>query len=387
VSIRRRDFLLSGAAAVAGAAVPSAARAQFHQFSQQLTIAINAPLSGDRQGVGRQIADGVQGAIDEANRFSGYSTAFTMRMFDDLDALAQSMVNVQFAAADPTVLAVIGGTDGPLLTSSLPTYANNQVPLLVPGSTADGVTAQGYRIVWRLPTKDSLEGQLYARFLAKRKQQPKFALAVTQEGDYGYDVARSFVDQAKNAGLHADGYHFPYDKPDYARAAKFILEQNPDYIVLCGTTDAMGPLIPALRSAGYAGAFGATEGFYNQATLQRYPHAFAGGFISTSFPPLDRAPDVLNALTDFRARYPVTALSAFAYAATQIVISTARRTGANNRLTMMSALQRPSSYDTIVGSFEFLPTGDPVDPNVYFYTVADGKFKFIAPAHATSFVL
>ncbi|HLI95696.1 MAG TPA: ABC transporter substrate-binding protein [Candidatus Baltobacteraceae bacterium] len=385
--MQRKGFLLSGAAALAGAAVPSAARAQFGHFNQQLTIAINVPLSGDRQGMGQEIASGVQGAIDQANLYAGsYSTLFTMRTFDDMDALAQAMVNVQFAASDATVLAVIGGADGKLLTAALPTYANNQMPLLVPGSTADSVTAQGYRNVWRLPTADSQEGQFYARFLAKRKPQPKFALAVTQDGDYGMDVARAFVDQAKSAGMHVDGYHFPIDKPDYARAAKAILTQSPDYILLCGTTDDMGPLIPALRSGGYAGAFGGTEGFYNQTALQKYPDAFAQGFISTSFPPLDRAPDVLGALTNFRTRYRVTALSAFAYAAAQIVI-TAARTGATNRLTMMSTLQRPTSYNTLVGSFQFLPTGDPVDPNVYFYTIADGKFKFSAPAHATSFVL
>jgi ABC-type branched-subunit amino acid transport system substrate-binding protein len=388
VSIQRKEFLLSGAAALGTAAVPSVARAQFQRFNQQLTIAVNVPLSGDRQGIGQQIAGGVQAAIDEANLYSGaYSTAFTMRTFDDIDALAQSMVNVQFAAADPNMLAVIGGADGPLITASLPTYANNQMPLLVPGSTADSVTAQGYRIVWRLPTKDSQEGQFYARFLAKRKQPPKAALAVTQDGDYGYDVARAFVDEAKNVGLHADGYRFPFEKPDYVRAAKAILAGKPDYIVLCGTIEGMGPLIPALRSAGFAGTFGATEPFYDVASLQKYPNAFVNGFISSSFPPLERAPDVLGALTRFRTRYRVTALSSFAYAAAQIVIAAAKRTGANNRATMITTLQRPSSYDTIVGSFQFLPTGDPVDPNLYFYTVADGKFKYVSPAHPTSFVL
>jgi ABC-type branched-subunit amino acid transport system substrate-binding protein len=163
--------------------------------------------------------------------------------------------------------------------------------------------------------------------------------------------------------------------------------KKPDYVMLCGTTAAMGPLIPALKSAGYTGKFGATEAFYNQETLAKYADAFGGGFISTAFPPLDRAPDVLGALTDFRARYAVTSLSAFAYAAAQIVISAARRTGATSRLAAMSALQSPASYDTIVGSFQFAPTGDPVDPNLFFYTIVDGKFKYVAPSHPTSFVL
>lgn len=379
--------MLSGAAALAGAAVPSAARAQLQPYQQQLTIAVNAPLSGDRAVAGREIANGVQAAVDQVNQFSGsYASAYVMRTFDDMDALAQAIVNVQFAAADPTVLAVVGGFDGSLIAASLSSYANQQMPLIVPGSTADGVTAQGYRMVWRLPTKDSTEGQLHASFIAKRAK-PAMAMAVTQDGDYGYNVAQGFVSQAKSSKFNADGFDFPYEKPDYAAAAKRILEKKPDYILLCGTTDAMGPLIPALRSAGYAGKLGAAQGFYNQATLSKYADAFAGGYISTSFPPLERAPDVLNALTNFRARYQVTSLSAFAYAAAQIVIAASKHTASANRLTTMRALQTPSSYNTIVGSFQFTPTGDPLDPNVYFYEIADGKFKYVAPSHPTAFLL
>jgi branched-chain amino acid transport system substrate-binding protein len=387
VSIHRKGFLLSGAAALAGAALPSAARAQIRPFAQQLTLAVNVPLSGDRAAAGREVASGVQAAIDETNQLGGsYTTAYAMRTFDDMDALAQAMVNVQFAAADPTVLAVIGGFDGPLLTAALATYSNQQMPLIVPGSTADSVTGQGYRNVWRLPAKDTTEGQLHALFVARR-MHPKTALAVTQDGDYGPDVAHAFVDQAKSLKIAADGFQFPYDKPDYAAAAQRIAAKKPDYLILCGTTDAMGPLIPALRTAGFSGKLGATQGFYNQPTLAKYADAFDGGYISTSFPPLDRAPDVLNQLTDFRARYAVTALSAFAYAAAQIVIAASKRTGANNRLSTMTALQSPSSYNTIVGSFQFMPTGDPLDPNLYFYQTADGKFKYVAPYHSTSFVL
>ncbi|HEY9180737.1 MAG TPA: ABC transporter substrate-binding protein, partial [Candidatus Baltobacteraceae bacterium] len=162
---------------------------------------------------------------------------------------------------------------------------------------------------------------------------------------------------------------------------------NPEYVLLCGTTQAMGELIPALQTAGYKGKLGATEGFYNEMTLAKYAAALAGGFVSTSFPPLERAPDILNAFTDFRARYAVTSLSAFAYAAAQIVIAATKRTGATNRLAAMTALQQPSSYDTIVGSFQFAPTGDPVDPNLYFYKIEDGKFKYAGSSHPTSFVL
>ena len=387
--MKRRSFLFSGASALGAAALPHAARAQIfpNRFQQQLTIAVNVPLSGDRAEGGRQIADGIQAAVDYTNRFGGtFGSAFAMRTFDDMDALAQAMVNVQFAASDSTVIATVGGFDGSLISASLSSYENSQMPLLVPGSTADSVTSRGYRNVWRLPTKDTVEGQLAAQYIGKRAK-PKLAIAVTQDGDYGPDVAQGFLNQSKSSGFPGMLYLFGYDKPNFAGAAKELVAKNPDHVYLCGSTAAMGQLIPALHAAGYKGKFSASQGFYNQATLHDFADALQGGFISTSFPPLDRAPDVAIAFNDFRSRYPVTALSTFAYAAAQIVISAARRTGATNRLTLMSALQSPTPYNTMVGQFQFTPTGDPIDPLVYFYTVADGKFKFIAPSHATPFVL
>lgn len=387
--MKRSTFLTSGAAAAAAAGLPGVARAQFStQYQQQLTIGVNVPLSGDRGAAGREIANGVQAAIDETNHYGGtFQSAFTMRLFDDMNALAQTMLNVQFASADPTIVAMVGGFDGSLISASLQNYANAQMALLVPGSTADSITSGGYSNVRRLPTKDSLEGQLFARFIGRR-DRPKKAVAVSQDGDYGIDVAQGFVDQARPSGFAVDGYKFPVDKPDYAAAAKVILELKPDLVYLCGETGAMGPLIPALQQAGYKGKFAASQGFYNGATLEKYAEALTGGYISTSFPPLERAPDVANVLNDFRSRYPVTALSTFSYAAAQIIISAVRRTGATNRLAALSALQSPTTtYDTIAGPFLFAPTGDPVDPNLYFYTVRDGKYRYVEAAHRSGFIL
>lgn len=382
--MKRRHFLGTAAGA---AWLLSGTRAGAQSFQQQVTIGVAAPLSGPRSDAGLQLLDGVRAAINETNNTIGsFGTAFAYRTFDDQDALAQMIENAQFAAADPSIVAMIGGLDGKLTTAALPTIANIQMPLIVSASTTNSITDRGYRNVWRLPTKDGTEGQLFARFLAKRAR-PKYAIAVTQDGDYGPDVATGFGDQAGALGIKADTYVFPWDKPDYAAAAKGIVAKKPDYIYLCGETKAMGPIIPALKAAGYTGSLGASEGFFNQATLDKFADALGGAFVSTSFPPLERAPDAANVLTDFRARATVTAISAFAYAAAQIVISASGRNSATNRLAMLSALQTPVTYNTIVGSFQFSFTGDPIDPNLYFYTVTSDIFKYTAASHPTTFLL
>jgi branched-chain amino acid transport system substrate-binding protein len=380
--VKRKHFL---SLAAGGASVLPSARA-LAQFQQQVTIGVMGPLSGTGSDAGRQLVDGVRAAVDETNVSVGsFGTAYGYRVYDDQDALAQLIQNAQFAASDPSIVAVVGGLNGKLTAAAMPTFANAQLPLVVSASTANAVTSQGFRSVWRLPTKDGTEGQLFARYLA-RHGKPKHAIAVTQDGDYGPDVAAGFVDQAGALGIAAETYAFSWNSPAYGAAAKAILAKKPDYLYLCGTTKAMGPLLDAL-SAGYTGSFGASEGFFNQGTLDKYASALNGAVISTSFPPLDRAPDVANVLSDFRARTPVTAISAFAYAATQIIISASKRSGATNKLTMLSALQTPVSYDTVVGSFQFGFDGDPIDPNLYFYTVTGATLKYTAASHPSAFIL
>ncbi|MDQ2872782.1 MAG: ABC transporter substrate-binding protein, partial [Candidatus Eremiobacteraeota bacterium] len=164
--------------------------------------------------------------------------------------------------------------------------------------------------------------------------------------------------------------------------------KSPDFIYLCGKTADMGPLIPALRTAGFTGKFGGSDGFYDPATISTYAEPLGPFTLSTSLPPLDRAPGVFQTLQDFRGHVGrVTPLSAFGYASAQILILAAQRAGATNRLAMLAALRLPTTYRTLVGDFQFTPTGDPVDPNVYFYTIAGGNFKFVKSAHPSSFIL
>jgi len=382
--MKRGVFLSTGLAAAALA--PRAARAQLRGFQQRLTIGINAPLSGNAQDAGAQLVTGVQTAIDFANQFTPMVTsAFALRLFDTAGDFAQLVNNVQFAAGDPSVVALITVGEAAAIERALPAYANAQMPLVLPASTADSLTARGYRLVWRLPTRDTLEGQMFARFIASRAR-PKFGLAVSQTGVYGGDVMNGFTAAARGAKFKADGYFFPSDRPNYRAAAKTIVGLGPDLVYLCGSVGNLGPLIPALHDAGYTGKLSACEAFYDGATLKDYAGALDGGFISTSFPPLDRNLNASQELMNLRTRANISILTAFAYASAQVVMSAVRRTGATNRLATMSSLQSPSTYNTILGQFYFAPTGDPVDPNLYFYTIDRGAFRFAASSHPGVFL-
>ncbi len=388
--MRRRGFL---AGALAGAAAASGrARAQLYPptqpFALQLTLGVNVTLSGDFGKFGSQVVRGVQAAVDETNRFSPpIGRVFGVRSFDDRNQGVLAATNVEVAAADPSIVAMIGGLTGPMTLAGLSRYANANFALVIPTVTADAVTARGYHNVYRLPAKDSDAGRLFASS-ALDAYKGVATIAVALDGDYGYDVARAFVAQAKADRHPADVLLFPKDKTDPADAAKTILDRAPGYVFLAGKTKELGPVVDALHLAGYTGAFGASDGFYNQATITSYATALAGALVASPMPPLTRIPSIIALLNDFEHEVgQITAFSAYGYAAAQLLISAVQRANATTRYTLLDTLQRGGAYETLVGDFSFNVNGDPVIPNIYLYKVGAKGFTYERPAIRTGFVV
>jgi len=211
---------------------------------------------------------------------------------------------------------------------------------------------------------------------------------VTQDGDYGPDVAGGFVRRAGALHVNAGATQFSIEKPDFAKAADLILTRAPDCVVLAGNVDDMGPLMKTLRAKSYTGRFVATQGFFDPRTVKEYAKEAEGLVVSTSVPYYPLAPTALRDVQTYTARYgALSPVAAYGYAAVQLIRLAARRAVAINRLTLLRALATSGSYDTVTGSYTFGPSGDVIDPNCYFYRVKDGKFTYERQAHASGFML
>lgn len=393
--MRRRDFIAAtSAAAASGVAVRAGAQVRPlqpivspQQYLQQLTIAVNVTLSGPLQKYGQEVVKGVQAAVDEQNRFNApISHAWAMRPLDDRNDPGLAASNANVAAADFTVIGVIGNLTAPMTLAALSRYANVGFAVIVPTVTADAVTKRGYHNVYRLPAKDSAAGRLFAIAALERKRGVP-VIAIAFDGDYGYDVGSGFVNQARNDKHPADLVLFPLAKTDPAQAARTVLDRSPGYVFLAGKTAEMGPIADALRVAGYAGDFGAADGFYNSDTISTYAKTLDGAYIASPMPPIDRVPSAVQLVTDFeREVSQITTQSAYGYAAAQLLISASQRGNATSRNALLISLQSGGTFTTLVGQFAFNVSGDPLIPNVYLYTVGSDGFKFARPAVRTGFV-
>ncbi|MBV9233934.1 MAG: branched-chain amino acid ABC transporter substrate-binding protein [Candidatus Eremiobacteraeota bacterium] len=394
--MKRRHFIEAAAAAVAfgGRAVP--ARPQTlpppigspPQFLPQLTIAVNVTLSGELQKYGNEIVKGVTAAVDETNRFNApIGHVWGVRPLDDRNDAGLAASNANVAAGDSTVIAVVGNLTAAMTLAALRRYANMGFPLVVPTVTADAVTQRGFHNVYRLPAKDSTAGRLFAGSALEGKRGVP-AIAVAFDGDYGYEVAQGFAAQAKRDGHPTDVLLFPLDSTAPAAAARTVLDRSPGYVFLAGKTTQLGPVAAALRVAGYRGDFGASDGFYNTETIEKFAGVLDGAYVASPLPPLNRVAGAVQLVTDFQREVSqVTAFSAYAYAAAQLIILASQRANASTRTTLLRTLQEGGNYTTIVGQFGFNISGDPLIPDIYLYVARKEGFKYDRPAVRTGFVL
>lgn len=382
--MQRSDFLAQLGTTSVAATLPSPS-----PFAPTSSLGVEAPFSGGARGIGEALAKGMQGALDDYNESlsSNLSRTFVLRTYDDQNIIANATVQAQFAAADSTILGIVGHVSSDCTLRAIPTYAAAQLALVVPLSTDVRITQTNYHNVFRLQTKDSDEGALFAREVAKQ-YKPKLPYVFVQNGDYGADVANGFLVAMNELKINTPYDQFAWDHPDFGAVADKAIAKGLDYAFFSGIVGDMGGLVGVLRQKGYTGPIGAPQGFFDAGTLQ-LGSAANGMLVSTSIPYLPLAPSTVRQVTEFQAKYgTMTPISLFGYAAAQVLLTTAQRSSASSPQQLLNALAQGSlPIDTVAGFYSFAPNGDQLDPQIYFYTVGGGKFSYSHQARPSAFMV
>jgi branched-chain amino acid transport system substrate-binding protein len=380
-----RSEFLQGVLAAAGTTATAGPTSP--QFLQQLTIGVNVPMTGTYATYGLEVAKGVRAAVDETNRYNAtINRAYGVRTFDDQNSGAIATSNVLVAAADPSIVGMVGNLTLDITMTALPQYANAGFSLAVPCVTGDDLTKQGYHNVFRLPASNSQEGQLFASAVLKGRA-PMTVLAVVVDKDYGLETARAFVAQA-NADKHHAGVLTLESNADVADSTAIVARQKPGYLFFAGRPDKLGPIAVALRSGGYTGDIGLADSFYSQDTIKNYGKSLNGALVASSMPPLGRVPSIVQYYQDFHNEVgSITAFSAYGYAAAQLLIQASQRANALNRFQILTQLQQGGTYSLMVGQYSFSPFGDAQLPNIYLFTLGADDFTYAKSAIPNGFVI
>lgn len=379
--ILRSDFLAElGATTVAASPF-------FPSITSSISIAVVAPFSGPSKRIGERLEAGAQGAIQAANELAGtYARTYAIRSYDDQNNAANASVQASFATGDSSVIAAIGHVSADCTLQGIANYGPAQMALVVPFNTDDRITATQYRTIFRLPTKDTSEGEIFARTVLAR-YKPKVPYVFVQDADYGADVANGFIEAMKTRNVIAPYTQFSYDKPNFDEVVTKALASNPDYVFLAGIVGDMGPIVGVLRAKGYSGPIGASQGFFDPG-VSKLGVAGDGMMVSTSMPYLPLAPSTVRLRQNFEVHFgAMDAFAAFGYAAAQLIISAVSRTNAAGRNSVVSAIAQGIPIETMVGSYSFNGFGDAIAPQLYYYTLKNGTFTYLMQAHPSGFMM
>jgi ABC-type branched-subunit amino acid transport system substrate-binding protein len=180
---------------------------------------------------------------------------------------------------------------------------------------------------------------------------------------------------------------FAYDGADFGKVVDTALAVQPDYVFLAGVVGDMGPIVATLRTKGYAGPIGASQGFFDPATA-KLGSAADGMTVSTSMPYLPFAPSTVMNRQEFETHFGhMDTFAAFGYAAAQVLITAIGRSNATARNTVVSAIAQGLPIDTMVGQYQFSAFGDALQPQLYYYTVRKGAFSYLRAAHPSTFTI
>lgn len=340
-------------------------------------LAAVGPETGSLVPLQQQIQNGIRGAIDDANSERGtLDRLVDVHLYDDLGNSNMARVAASSAVSDIGVMATIGHLGTACTLAALETYAQAQMPLLVPISTADEITRHGYTNIFRLATRDSLEGRYFAQHLIDKFAPGTVGIVCPSDG-YGVNVATAFAGAMRGKNRVVVECMIPpiADAAQVEKTLAPLIKAKPDLIFFAGTTEMLATGVRLVRARVPGARLTASQGFFELGTITALGPVAEGLMVSSSMPQFGKNAAASMKIQVYGETYgQLTPMAAFAYAAAQIAIAAVRRTEAVSRSPVVQNISRGGTYTTIVGDFRFDAFGDPADPNLYYYVVKNGTW-------------
>ena len=151
---------------------------------QPVRIGLNADLSAADAESGEAIRRGALLAMAEINAAGGVlGRPLSLDVRDHRRNPARGVANVQAFAAEPDLVAIIGGKHTPVIFAELDAIHAHRIPYLIPWAAGTGLVDNGYtpNFVFRVSVRDEYAGRFLVEHALERGYQ-RLGLVLEQTG-------------------------------------------------------------------------------------------------------------------------------------------------------------------------------------------------------------
>ncbi len=367
------------ASAASGSAAASGASAAPAGGELKVIIGAANPLTGPYAHWGKDAANGIQLALNEANAenitWNGQKVTFELMSEDD-QADPKTATQVADRFVDKKVAAVLGHlTSGAAIPASK-TYSDNNIPEVAYSVTSPTFTSNGYKNVFRVIANDAQQGMALADFAVKKQAVKNFAI-VHDKSAYGEGLANDFAKAAEAAGAKkVDTQYTTTSATEFGAIVTALKASKPDLIFYGGMDAQAAPLVRELRRQGVTAKFMGADGVQTSEFPKLAKDAAEGVFASTAGASKEKMPGYAKFEEAYKKAYnqDVVAYAPYAYDATNVVLAAMKKAQSADPAKYLPELAK-TSLDGVTGRIEFAENGDIKNGTVTVYELKGGKWQ------------
>ena len=346
---------------------------------QVVKIGSASPLTGAQAHIGIDIRNGVQLAIEDANKanvqIGGKPVKFEMVAEDD-EANPTKATTVAQKLADAKVAAVVGHFNSGASIPASKIYADAGIPQISPSSTNPDYTLKGYKTTFRVVAHDGQQGPTLGRF-ALDKLKAKTIAVIDDSTAYGQGLADNFEATVKAGGAKLVAREHTTDKDtDFKAILTKIKGKNPDLIMFGGIDPQAGPMKKQMAELGIKAQFIGGDGMQTPNFIKLAGESAEGAMASIPGLPKDKMPGGTEFLAKYKAKFnaEVELFAPMGYDAVMVLVEAMKRAGSADPAKFLPEVGK-TNYNGVIGPIAFDEKGDLKNGPITIYVVKGGKWE------------
>ncbi|MBH3054125.1 branched-chain amino acid ABC transporter substrate-binding protein [Serratia marcescens] len=342
-------------------------------------IGLAGPLTGPSARIGKDLENGAQLAIADANAqkptLNGKPVTFKLVSEDD-QSDPRTAVAVAQRLVDEGVAGVVGHWNTGTSIPAARIYHDAGIAQVAPVATGHGYTQQGFDTSFRVMGHDD-DGGNYAGQYAVKTLKAKRIAVIDDRTAFGQGLADEFIKSLQAQGVQPVAREYVDDKSvDFSAVLTTVRSKNADLIFFGGVDSQAAPLARKLKQLGMNAQLMGAGGFVSQTFLTLAQQEGEGVVALEPGLPLEQMPGGKAFEQAYRDRYHthIELHAPFAYDATRVLIAAIEQAGSANPADYLPKL-RAIHYQGVTGDIAFDAQGNLQQPSFTLYRVVDGKWQ------------
>jgi branched-chain amino acid transport system substrate-binding protein len=349
------------------------------QADETILIGLAGPLTGPSARIGKDLENGAQLAIADANAqkptLQGKPVTFKLLSEDD-QSDPRTAVAVAQRLVDEGVAGVVGHWNTGTSIPAARIYHDAGIAQVAPVATGHGYTQQGFDTSFRVMGHDD-DGGHYAGDYAVKVLKAKRIAVIDDRTAFGQGLADEFIKSLAAQGLQPVAREYVDDKTvDFSAVLTTVRSKNADLIFFGGVDSQAAPLARRIKQLGMNTQLMGAGGFVSQTFLTLAQKEGEGVVALEPGLPLEQMPGGKAFEQAYRDRYKthIELHAPFAYDATRVLIAAIEQAGSADPANYLPKL-RAIHYQGVTGTIAFDAQGNLQQPSFTLYRVVDGKWQ------------